>query len=201
MNLKTAKTAFLTRGQQSHKGGCVIDPLTIAAAVASVRTLVKSARGVQEIVHGLDGVFHAQDEHEKNKNHKAGSSIGQKNKNILQKRAKDDGGDESISAAAASVIEARQLETQLSDLREEINRKWPSKPGEKSTWDQILAEREKRIAAKKEREKQEKIEAEERAERRKAMLIEAAKGLAVAAIAGGIGSFLWWAATYGPAVR
>jgi ferric-dicitrate binding protein FerR (iron transport regulator) len=79
--------------------------------------------------------------------------------------------------------------------------KWPSKPGEKSTWDQILAEREKRIAEKKERERREKIEAEERAERRKAMLLEAAKGLAVAAVAGGIAWFLWWAYTSGPAVQ
>ena len=156
---------------------------------------------MQEIVHGLDGVFSAQDEHEKNKDHKAGSSIGAKNKSILQKRAKDDGGDDSISSAAAAVIEQKQLDQQISDLKDEINRKWPSKPGEKSTWDQILAEREKRIADKKERAKQEKIEAEERAERRKAILIEVAKGLAVAAVAGGIAWFLWWAATYGPAVR
>ncbi len=152
-------------------------------------------------MHGLDGVFHAQDEHEKNKKRKPGSSIGEKNKSILQKRAKDDGGDESISAAAAAVIESKQLQTQLDDLKSEINSKWPSKPGEKSTWDQILEEREKRIAEKKEREKREKIEAEERAERRKAMLIEVGKGLAVAAIAGGIAWFLWWAATSGPAVR
>lgn len=156
---------------------------------------------MQEIVHGLDGVFHAQDEHKKNKDHKPGNSIGEKNKSILQKRAKDDGSDESISAAASAIIEKKQLDQQLSDLKDEINRKWPSKPGEKSTWDQILAEREKRIAEKKEREKQEKIEAEERAERRKAMLIEVAKGLAVAAVAGGIGWFLWWAYTSGPAVQ
>mgnify|MGYP003140779737 CR=1 FL=1 len=178
-----------------------MDPLTIAAAVAATKTLVKSARGVQEIVHGLDGVFQAQDDHKKNKGHKPGNSIGEKNKAILQKRAKDDGGSESISAAAAAVIEQKQLDQQISDLKDEINRKWPSGPNEKSTWDQILVEREKRIAAKKEREKQEKIEAEERAERRKAMLIEAAKGLAVAAVAGGIGWFLYWAATSGPAVR
>lgn len=152
-------------------------------------------------MHGLDGVFQAQDDHEKNKNHKPGNSIGEKNKSILQKRAKDDGGDESISAAAAAVIEKKQLDQQISDLKDEINRKWPSKPGEKSTWDQILEEREKRIADKKERAKQDKIDAEERAERRKAILIEVAKGLAVAAIAGGIAWFLWWAATYGPAVR
>ena len=174
-----------------------MDPLTIAAAVAATKTLVKSARGVQEIVHGLDGVFQAQDDHKKNKDHQAGSSIGAKNKSILQKRAKDDGSDESISAAAASVIEAKQLQTQLNDLRDEINRKWPSKPGEKSTWDQILAEREKRVAEKKEREKREKIEAEERAERRKKLLLELAKGLIVTAIAGGIGTFLYWAAQHG----
>jgi len=178
-----------------------MDPLTIAAAVAATKTLVKSARGVQEIVHGLDGVFQAQDDHEKNKNHKPGNSIGEKNKAILQKRAKDDGGDESISAAAAAVIEQKQLDQQIADLREEINRKWPSKPGEKSTWDQILAERENRVAAKKEREKREKIEAEERAERRKKILIEIGKGFAVLIVAGGLVWFLWWAATSGPAVR
>ena len=156
---------------------------------------------MQEIVHGLDGVFHAQDEHEKNKDHKAGSSIGKKNKAILQKRAADDGSETSTSAAAGAVIEQIQIQQQLDDLRDEICRKFPAKPGEKNTWDKILEERENRIAAKAEREKQEKIDAEERAERRKAMLIEVAKGLAVAAIAGGIGWFLWWAATYGPAVR
>lgn len=156
---------------------------------------------MQEIVHGLDGVFHAQDEHEKNKNHRPGSSIGEKNKAILQKRAGDGGDSTSLSSSAASVIEAKQLDQQIQDLKAEINSKFPSKPGEKSTWDQILAEREKRIAEKKEREKRERIEAEERAERRKAMLIEVGKGLAVAAIAGGIGWFLWWAATSGPAVR
>jgi len=178
-----------------------MDPITIAAAIAATKTLVKSARGVQEIAHGIDGLFHAKEAHEKNKDHEAGSSIGKKNKSILQKRAKDDGSETSMSASAAAIIERKQLDQQLEDLKTEINRKWPSKPGEKSTWDQILAEREKRIADKKERAKQEKILAEERAERRKAILIEVAKGLAVAAIAGGIGWFLWWAATYGPAVR
>lgn len=152
-------------------------------------------------MHSVDGILHAKDQHDQNKDRQPGSSIGAKNKSILQKRAADDGGDESISAAAAAVIEKKQLDQQISDLKDEINRKWPSKPGEKSTWDQILEEREKRIADKKERAKQDKIDAEERAERRKAILIEVAKGLAVAAIAGGIAWFLWWAYTSGPAVR
>lgn len=152
-------------------------------------------------MHSVDGILHAKDQHDQNKDRQPGSSIGAKNKSILQKRAKDDGGDESISSAAAAVIEQKQLDQQISDLKDEINRKWPSKPGEKSTWDQILAEREKRVADKKEREKREKIAAEERAERRKVILIEVAKGLAVAVIAGGLFTFLYWAATYGPAVR
>ena len=105
-----------------------------------------------------------------------------------------------MSSAAAAVIEEKQLKQQLDDLKEEINSKWPSKAGEKTTWELILEERKKRIADKKEREKREKIEAEERAERRKVILIEIAKGLAVVIIAGGIGWFLWWAATSGPAV-
>lgn len=178
-----------------------MDPITIAAAIAATKTLVKSARGVQEIAHGLDGLFQAKEQHENNKDHKAGSSIGKKNKSILQKRAKDDGSETSMSSAAAAVIEEKQLKQQLDDLKTEINSKWPSKPGEKSTWELILEEREKRIADKKEREKQEKIEAEERAEHRKEILIEVAKGLVVIIIAGGIAWFLWWAATSGPAVR
>ena len=63
-----------------------------------------------------------------------------------------------------------------------------------------MEEREKRIADKKKREKQEKIDAEERTRHRKAILFEVAKGLAVIVIAGGIGWFLYWAATSGPAV-
>jgi hypothetical protein len=146
-------------------------------------------------------LFHAKEQHDQNKAREAGSSIGKKNKSILQKRAADDGSETSMSASAAAIIEKKQLDQQLADLRDEINRKWPSKPGEKSTWDQILAEREKRIAAKKERERLEKIEAEERAERRKKILIEVGKGFAVLIVAGGLVWFLWWAATSGPAVR
>ena len=178
-----------------------MDPLTIAAAIGATKTLLRSARGVQEIMHSVDGILHAKDQHDQNKDRQPGSSIGAKNKSILQKRAKDDGGDDSISSAAAAVIEKKQLDQQIADLKDEINRKWPSGPNEKSTWDQILEEREKRIADKKERARQEKIDAEERAERRKAILMEIAKGLSVVAIAGGIGTFLYWAATSGPAVR
>ena len=178
-----------------------MDPLTVAAAIAATKTLVKSAKGVQEIAHGIDGLFQAKEQHDQNKDHEAGSSSGKKNKSILQKRAADDGSETSMSASAAAIIEKKQLDQQLSDLKDEINRKWPNAPKEPTTWDLILKEREKRVAEKKERERLEKIEAEERAERRKAILLEVAKGLAVAAIAGGIGSFLWWAATSGPAVK
>ncbi len=177
-----------------------MDPLTVAAAIAATKTLVKSAKGVQEIAHGIDGLFQAKEQHDQNKDHEAGSSIGKKNKSILQKRAADDGSETSMSASAAAIIEKKQLDQQLSDLKDEINRKWPSAPKEPTTWDLILKEREKRVAEKKERERLEKIEAEERAERRKQILFEVGKGLVVAAIAGGIGSFLWWAATSGPAV-
>jgi hypothetical protein len=156
---------------------------------------------VQEIVHGLDGVFQAQEDHEKNKDHQPGSSIGKKNKAILQKRAADDGSETSTSAAAGAVIEQIQLQQQLDDLRDEICRKFPAKPGEKNTWDKILEERDTRIAAKAEREKQEKIDAEERAERRKAMLIQVAQGAVVLIVLAGISGFLYWAATSGPAVQ
>ena len=100
-----------------------MDPITIAAAIAATKTLVKSAKGVQEIAHGLDGLFQAKEQHENNKDHKAGSSIGKKNKSILQKRAKDDGSETSMSSAASAVIEEKQLKQQLDDLKTEINNK------------------------------------------------------------------------------
>jgi len=177
-----------------------MDPITIAAAITATKTLVKSAKGVQEIAHGIDSLFHAQEAHENNKDKKQGSSIGQKNKQILQKRAADDGSETSMSSAAAAIIEEKQLKQQLDDLRDEINRKWPVPVGEKSTWDLILAERDKRVAAKKERDRQEKILAEERRERLQNILIEVGKGIAVLMVAGGISWFLWWAYTSGPAV-
>ena len=99
-----------------------MDPITVAAAIAATKTLVKSARGIQEIAHGIDGLFHAKEEHEKNKDHEAGSSIGKKNKSILQRRAKDDGSETSMSASAAAIIEQKQLDQQLADLKAEINR-------------------------------------------------------------------------------
>ena len=99
------------------------------------------------------------------------------------------------------MIEQIQLQQQLDDLRDEICRKFPAKPGEKNTWDKILEERDTRIAAKAEREKQEKIDAEERAERRKAMLIQVAQGAVVLIVLAGISGFLYWAATSGPAVQ
>ena len=60
-----------------------MDPITIAAAITATKTLVKSAKGVQDIAHGLDGLFQAKEQHEKNKNRKPGSSIGEKNKSCL----------------------------------------------------------------------------------------------------------------------
>mgnify|MGYP003154529295 CR=1 FL=1 len=178
-----------------------MDPITIAAAVAATKTLVKSARGVQEIMHGVDGILHAKDQHDQNKDRQPGSSIGAKNKSILQKRAADDGSETSVSSAAAAVIEKKQLDQQIQDLRDEINRKWPSAPNEPTTWDLILKEREKRVAEKKERERLEKIKAEERAERRRYMLIQLAQGVAVLVVIAGISGFLYWAATAGPAIR
>ena len=178
-----------------------MDVVTVAAAISATKLLVKGAKDISSIASSVDGLFHAKEQHEKNKNQNAGNSIGAKNKSILQKRAHDDGGEDTVSAAAAAVIEAKQLEQQMNDLKEEINRKWPSKPGEKKTWDLILEERKKRVAAKIERAKQEKIDAEERAEKRKNVLMQIGQGFIVLFVLAGVIGFMYWAATSGPAVK
>ena len=52
---------------------------------------------------------------------------------------------------ANDIIAERELEKSLEGLKNEINRKWPAKGGNKTTWDLILEEREKRVKAKEER--------------------------------------------------
>ena len=42
-----------------------MDPVTIAAAIATTRTLVKSAKGIKDIAQGMDQLFSAQEEHKK----------------------------------------------------------------------------------------------------------------------------------------
>ena len=135
-----------------------MDPVTIGAAIASAKVLVKGAKDVGDLAKSIDSIFSAKEAHEKNikNNKKPVNSVASKNQNILEKRAHDDGKDTDISTVANEVIQQKQLEASLKDLEYEINRKYPVPYGEKKTWDLIIEKREEKIKQKKERAKKRK---------------------------------------------
>ena len=177
-----------------------MDPITVAAAIQTTRALVKSAKGISDIAHNLDGLFHAREEHAKNKNKKSGPKS--RMQQILRMRSGDEGYDDdtSISSVANDVLEQKKMDANLLALSREIDQKFGH-----GTWQAILDEREKRLAHKKEINEKNAAAAKAKAEESKEfwhkVLVESGKGLIVIAIGSGIVWFLWWAATHGPSVR
>tara|TARA_R100000781_G_scaffold112671_1_gene80118 strand:+ start:1684 stop:2211 length:528 start_codon:yes stop_codon:yes gene_type:complete len=167
-----------------------MDPVTIAAAITATRTLVKGAKGVKDIAHGLDQLFHAQAEHEKAKKKKGKPKT--RTQQIVNMRAKE--GDEafddetSMGTVVSDVLEKKQLDINLQNLKNEIDSKWGA-----GTWKAIEEERARRIKKKKELKKQRAEAAKERAEHAKVfwkkVAIESLKG---AVVIGMITAFVFW---------
>ena len=128
-----------------------MDPVTIGLAIAGAKKLVETAGDLKEIVGGIDNLLSAQ-EAKPPKKKKPKTRMQQ----ILRMRSGDaDYDDEtSISSVANDVLEARQQEEAIASLKKEIDRKWGQ-----GTWDSIVDEREKRIAAKAEKKKKAKAAA------------------------------------------
>ena len=180
-----------------------MDPITIGAAIAATRQAVKVAKDLGGIGKDLDALFNHQEAHKKNKKNKHQSARQSQNAETIRKRAgeEDSDDDTAISAVANDIIAERELEKSLEGLKNEINRKWPAKGGNKSTWDLILEEREKRVKAKEERKKKAKIAAKEKAEHDKQLLhkilVEGGKAIIVLGLIGAMAWFLMWAAEKG----
>ena len=89
-------------------------------------------------------------------------------------------------------------------LKAEINRKWPSKPGQPSTWDQILVQRKKLLAQRAAADQLAKENALRKAKADKLfwhkVAVEAGKILILCAVVTAIGAFLYYAAT-APKIR
>jgi predicted ArsR family transcriptional regulator len=122
------------------------------------------------------------------------------NEKVVENRLGDEDGSPndptSLAGAARAYVAHAEHEEAIKSLAKALNARFGP-----DTWDNIIKQQKQAIADAEKREKEAKLAAEERAERRQKYLIEFGKGLAVLAIAGGIGSFLYWAATSGPAVK
>ena len=168
-----------------------MDPLTVAAAITATRALVKGASGVKDIAHGLDQLFHAQAEHEKVKKKKPGKPKSRMQQILSMRSGEGDDAfddDTSMGTVVSDVLEKKQLDINLQNLKNEIDGKWG-----RGTWKAIEEERSRRIKKKKELKKQRAEAAQERAEHAKVfwkkVAIESAK---IAVVVGVIVGFVFW---------
>ena len=175
-----------------------MDPVTIAASIAAVKTAIGAAKNIQSIGHSLDGLFKAQEEHKKKKQKAEPSTRMQQ---VLRMRAGDEGYDDptSISAVANSVLAEKQNQMALENLAREIDRKWG-----RGTWNQILQQRKKLLA---ERAAADQLAKENALRKAKAdkifwhkVLVETGKVVLVLLFAGAMIGFVYWAAT-APKIR
>ena len=175
-----------------------MDPVTIAASIAAVKTAVGAAKNIQSIGHSLDGLFKAQEDHKKNKKKKQPKTRMQQ---VLRMRSGDEGYDDetSISAVANKVLEDKQTEIALLNLAREIDKKWG-----KGTWNQIIQQRKKLIQERKAADQLAKEIALKRAKADKIFWhnfwIEAGKVVLVVLFAMVMIGFVYWAAT-APKIR
>lgn len=175
-----------------------MDPVTIAASIAAVKTAVGAAKNIQSIGHSLDGLFKAQEDHKKNKKKKQPKTRMQQ---VLRMRSGDEGYDDetSISAVANKVLEDKQTEIALLNLAREIDKKWG-----KGTWNQIIQQRKKLIQERKAADQLAKENALKRAKADKIFWhnfwIEAGKVVLVVLFAMAMIGFVYWAAT-APKIR
>ena len=168
-----------------------MDPVTIAAAIATTRTLVKSAKGVKDIAQGLDHLFKAQENEKAAEKGKPKSRTQQ----IINIRAKegDDALDDdtSLGSVAADVLEQEQINKNLKALEREIDVKWG-----KGTFEKIKFERSKRIAEKHKKKREQREEAQRRAEEARSfwhkVFIEIVKVIGVIGFVAGMIAFIWY---------
>ena len=162
-----------------------MDVVTIAAAIATTRTLVKSAKGIKDIAQGMDQLFSAQEEHKKAEEKGKPKSRTQQVINIRAKEGDEAFDDEtSLGSVAADVLEQEQIARNLKALQREIDNKWG-----KGTFKKIEVERSKRIAERTKKKREAQQEAQRRAEEEeffwKKIALETVKAISVIAFIGG----------------
>lgn len=169
-----------------------MDPVTIAAAIATTRTLVKSAKHVKDIAKGLDVLFTAQEAEKKSEAKGKPKSRTQQIINIRAKEGDDAFDDDtSLGSVAADVLEQEQINKNLKALEREIDIKWGT-----GTFKKIELERSKRIAQKHKEKRKQREEAQRKAEEARSfwhkVFIEIVKVIGVIGFVAGMIAFIWY---------
>ena len=173
-----------------------MDPVTIAASIAAVKGVLKTAKDVKQIGTALGDLFHNQAQHDKKKTTKKKPKT--RMQQVLRIRAGetteayDD--DTSISSVTTDIIEEKQNYLALQGLAKEVDVKWG-----KGTWAAIKEEQAKRIKDHKEAAKKAKKAAKEKAEEDKIfykkVAVEVGKAFFLIIVIVFISWFLYYAAT------
>lgn len=177
-----------------------MDPVTIAASIAAVKGVLKTAKDVGQIGSALNDLFHNQDQHSKNSK-KRTKRPKTRRQQVLRIRAgdKDYDDDTSVSVVADDIITEKENYLALQGLAKEIDNKWG-----KGTWAAIKEEQARRVKKQKEARKKARIAAKEKAEEDKIfykkVAVEVGKALVIIVVLAGIAWFLFWAAN-APKVR
>ena len=165
-----------------------MDPVTIAASIAAVKGVLKTAKDVQQIGNALGDLFHNQEQHAKKSPNKKKPKT--RMQQVLRIRAGDEGYDDdtSISAVASDVLAEKQNYLALQGLAKEIDIKWG-----KGTWSAIKEEQIKRVKERKEANKKAKKRAREQAEEDKKFYKKVAKetGKALFLLCF-VSGLIWW---------
>ena len=167
-----------------------MDPITIAASIAAVKGVLKTAKDVQQIGNALGDLFHNQEQHAKKSPNKKKKKPKTRMQQVLRIRAGDEGYDDdtSISAVASDVLAEKQNYLALQGLAKEIDIKWG-----KGTWSAIKEEQIKRVKERKEANKKAKKRAREQAEEDKKFYKKVAKetGKALFLLCF-VSGLIWW---------
>ena len=147
-----------------HKVGRndMVDPISIGIAISATKVLLDKAVEIKDIAGGLDKLFHAVNEKPKPKKKPVAKTRTQQLLRLKSGETQEEAyaeDSDSISAVANDVLEKQKHDAAIASLAREINNKFPQPQGDPTTWDLILAEQAKRVAAKVELKKKAKEKA------------------------------------------
>ena len=168
----------------------------VSSAVKGIKSTIDTAKDIKDIAGSIDDLLTGAEAVEKKAkvNQKKGKAGQWQNYLRLRFNAVEETGDgTSIQEIAAEVIEQKQVEKEIFQMRLIINKKFGP-----TTWDDILIMRKQRIEELEKRRDRAKVLARERAEasakRWKRIFKETMNVVILIAVAGGIGYVLYYIA-------
>lgn len=172
-----------------------MDPVTVIAAIAAVKTGLKTAKDVQGIASSLDALFHHRTE-AKRKAEAAKKEPSKLQQLIKKKTGEEDNDDDSLSSAITEGLEQKKLDREILNLSIVINNKFGS-----GTWQKIIETRQQRIKKRKELEAVSRENKRRKADDSKKfwrkVLVESGKVVIVIVFLSCLVMFLMWAAEKG----